>query len=96
MAKKSEKGQMDLIDYQPKNAKEIVEQARIYKKYLNQRINALEKEKGQKKLVLDMIRKSELLPQKNGIIKFQFDGFVISVTPRDELVQIKEVAGKDN
>lgn len=82
--------QMDLIDTTPENAKEIVKHARIYKAAQAKRIQALEEEKAEKQKLLELIRDAHLQRLKNGKIKFKLDGYVITVTPRDELVQIKE------
>lgn len=102
MAKKNEKTetkesseQLDLIDVQPENAKAIIAEARVYKKFQAARLNALAKETEHKAKVLNLVKEAKLQPLNGGVIKFKYDGFEISITPRDELVKVKEVAGKD-
>ena len=82
--------QLDLIDVQPENVKEILKVARSYKEYQQARLSVLKKEKDQKQKVLDLVNKAKLQPLEGGVIRFKCDGVIISVTPRDELVQVKE------
>lgn len=91
MAKKEEKGkQLDLIDVAPENAKPIIEAARKYKHFQTERLGFLKKEIEQKVLILELIHKAGLQKLKGGKIKFEYDGVILTVTPRDELVQVKE------
>ena len=82
--------QLDLIDVKPKNAKAITTAAKLYRDFMAERQGYLAKEIEQKQIVLDLIKKSDLKPLADGKIKFVCDGLVITVTPRDELVQVKE------
>ena len=86
--------QLDLIDVAPKNAKVIIGAARIYKKLADARQNALRKEVEQKAEVLRLVRAAKITPLDGGKIRFTYDGITISVTPRDELVQVKEEDGE--
>jgi hypothetical protein len=82
--------QMDLIDTAPENAQEIIKHARVYKAVQAKRIQALVEEKAEKDTLLELIRQAHLQPLEGGKIKLRLDGYLITVTPRDELVQIKE------
>ena len=90
MAKKSKKSDGFLIDVLPENIAEIVEETVEYKKLMLARKKAGEKETAQKQKVLELIKAANLKPAKGNKIKFEYENFVISVTPRDELLQIKE------
>lgn len=91
MAKKKEKGEQGkLFEIHGKKAKEIIEAAQLYKKYQDARISAGVKEAEQKKLILDLVKKSNLQVLAGGKIKCVVDGLSITITPRDELVQVKE------
>jgi hypothetical protein len=91
MEKEVEKGeQMDLIDVGPKNSKEIIKHARLYKSALAKRVDAFAEEVAQKQKLLELINAEHLQRLEDGKIKFRLDGFTITVTPRDELVKIKE------
>ena len=87
--------QMDLIDVAPKNAKPIIAAARIYKKHQAARIAALTKEKEQKQKILALVKEANLTPLEGGKIRFTYDNVTISVTPRDELVQVKDVIDEE-
>ena len=82
--------QLDLIDVAPKNAIVIIDAARIYKKLMLVRLKASKKETEQKTEVLKLVREAKLQPLEGGKIRFKYDGVTISVTPRDELVQVLE------
>lgn len=82
--------QLALIDVNPENAKVIVAAARSYKKYQIERSKALDKEVKQKQLVLSLIKEANLQTLEGGKIKFKYDDVTISVTPRDELLKVKE------
>jgi len=100
MAKKEKEEQMDLIEVGPENGEAIIAAARIYKKLQVARSLALKKEVEQKQKVLSLIKEAELKTLEGGKIRFKYDNVTVSVTPRDELVQVKdgteEPAGKEN
>lgn len=81
--------QLDLIDVQPENQKKIKTVAKRYRAAQKARISALEKEIEEKELLLGLIREANL-KMIDGKIKFSIDGMTITVTPRDELVKVKE------
>ena len=93
MAKKekAEEGeQLDLIDVAPENAKPIIAAARLYKKYQKARLASLKDEIGQKQKILSLVKEAKLTTLEGGKIRFKYDGVTISITPRDELVKVKE------
>jgi len=87
---KEEGEQLDLIDVHPENAKEILAAARLYQKHQSDRIKAGVKEAEQKQLILELVKKENLQTLVGGKVRFELDGVLISITPRDELVQITE------
>ena len=91
MAEKKEGEQLDLIDVAPENAKPIIEAARLYQKYQAERIAAGVKEKEQKELIKELVAEAHLQTLAGGVIKFEYDGLRVTITPRDELVQVAEV-----
>lgn len=94
MAKKSknkEAGeQLDLIDVAPENSKVIIAVAKRYKKAQRERIRALDEEKKQKIKLLALVGEAHLQRLEDGKIRFRCDGYLITITPRDELVQVAE------
>lgn len=82
--------QLDLIDIQPENAKAIISAARLYKEFQVARSTALAKEVEQKQEVLRLVKAAKLQPLDGGKIRFEYDNVMISVTPRDELIKVKD------
>ena len=83
--------QLKLIETLPDNIQEIVDLAEEYEDVKQGRINILEKEKELKHKLLEMIKDSGIKPLEDGVIRFKHDGFMISITPRDELIKVKEI-----
>ena len=84
--------QLDLIDVAPENAKPIIAKARIYQKAKIARINCGHKEDKLKAEFLSIIREAKIPTLEGGVIKFRCDGVLITVTPRDELITVKDEA----
>ena len=82
--------QMDLIDVTPESLKEIKPIAKRYKAAMQARVEALKEEVEAKQGILSLIKDAHLSRLQDGSIKFKCDGMVITVTPRDELVKVKE------
>ncbi len=98
MAKKQKKDageQLELIDVGPEHGKEILAAAKIYKKHQKARLAAAAKEGEQKKLILELVEKAHLQRLAGGVIKFELEGIPITITPRDELVQVGEAKDKE-
>lgn len=89
MAAKGKQG--TLLDIMPKNSKEIIVAAEEYQEWQNKRVAALAKEKEYKQEILDLVKKSGLKPLDDGTVKFELDGMKITITPRDELVQVRDI-----
>jgi hypothetical protein len=83
-------GQLDLIDVTPEHGKAILAIAKDYKKVVVARMRMGEKEVDLKGKLLELIKKENLARLENGSIRFRLDGMIITVTPRDELIKVKE------
>ena len=81
--------QMEWIDVAPESAKEIIAVARRYKAAQAERLAALEKEVSYKQKILEEIHKAKLQPLEGGVIRFRYDGIMVTVKPRDELLTVK-------
>ncbi len=87
--------QLDLIDYHPENAKEIVETARLYKKFQKQRIATGKKEVEYKDKIRGYAKEAKLQPLENGNTEFTVNGWKFVIEPRDELVRVTECEDAD-
>lgn len=95
MQKQVEKDeQMELMETGPENRQAIVDAVREYKKHQSVRLAELKKETEWKEKVKQLIKESDLKPLKDGKIKFNFGKVTVEVTPRDELITIKEKTPK--
>ena len=79
-----------LMEVGPENAPAIKKLARAHKEAQAERCSWLAEEKDRKEKLLAVVREANLTPDGDGVIKFRVDGMTISVTPRDELVRVKE------
>lgn len=82
--------QMSLIDVGPKNLKQIIGVAKKYRSAVRRRMHVAEEEQALKAQVLELVEKAKLGRDDKGRVRFQADGYVITVTPRDNLVQVRE------
>lgn len=82
--------QMDLIDVGPENLKQIKPIAKEYRAAVKARMAAGETEKDLKEQLLAMVKDANLTRLDDGTIRFKVDGMLITVTPRDELIRVKE------
>jgi hypothetical protein len=87
--------QLPLIDVTPANSKEIISVARDYKKAVSARMRCGEKEVELKKKLLGLVEEAKLERLADGVIRFKVDGMLITVTPRDELIKVKEDGDDD-
>lgn len=82
--------QIELLDVGPENLKQIKPVARRYRSAVAARIAALEEETKLKAQILSMVHDAHLSRLDDGTIRFKCDGMTITITPRDELVRVKE------
>ena len=82
--------QLDLLDVAPENAKPIIELAKEYKVALTARLAALKEEVRLKQLILELVNKAGLQRLPDGDIRFEYDGFQVTVTPCDDKIKVKE------
>jgi len=84
--------QLDLIDVGPENLKEIIPVARAYKKIISERVTLTAQEVKLKEKIKKFVHESGLKRLPDGSFKFKSDGVLITVTPQDEKVKVKEDA----
>lgn len=92
MAKKTEPEpgeQLDLIETQPENTKQIARIARQYKKAVAARQLEGKEEVKLKEKLRNAIKEAKIAPEADGSFKFTVQGIKISVEPRDELIKVK-------
>ena len=82
--------QLELIDVGPANLKAIKPIAKRYKAAMRRRQGALKEEIEAKQQILALIKEAKVSRLPDGKIKFKCDGMLITVTPRDELVKVKD------
>ena len=82
--------QLELIDVTPENMKTIAPLAKQYEKVKQARMRASKREVETKQELLEAVREANMSPLPDGSIRFRANGMTITITPRDELVQVKE------
>ncbi len=82
--------QLDLIDVSPKNAKPMIEVGRLYKKAQKARLKALAEEIRLKEKIRQLAKDAKLQRLENGVIRFEYQGVEICITPQDEKVTVKD------
>lgn len=90
--KKNDSGageQIDLIDWKPKNAKEITKAAVEYKRIVSERQALTAEEVKAKAAIIKAVKESGARPDADGVITFQLEDIKIVIKPRDELVRVK-------
>jgi hypothetical protein len=91
MAKKKAGEQLPLIDVGPKNLKQVLAAVQRYKKHQGDRLASLKAETKEKENVHALVKAAKLTPLKDGVIRFECDGNIISIEPRDEVIRIEKV-----
>jgi len=82
--------QLELIDVQPENVKAIIPVARLYKKSQAARQKHLAEETKLKQQIIELVDAANLQPLKGGVIRFEYEGVMVSVTPQERQVKVKE------
>ena len=88
--KYSKNEQMDLIDITPEQLKKIAPKIRRYKACVTERVALNAEEKKLKDLIKQFAHSSQMKRLPDGSIKFRCDDMIVSVTPQDEKVSVKE------
>lgn len=84
-----------LLDVGPENAKTIKRHARAYKRAQKARLKALAEEIKHKVKIVEAVKAANL-SMVDGAYKLRVDGMLITVTPRDESVKVKEDGGDES
>jgi len=100
MARKAKKEstsgeQLQLIDITPENLKAIKPIAQKYSAMVKRRLTVTAEETTLKAQLLELITDAHLTRLPDGTIKFKCDGMLITVKPRDELIQVREDGDSD-
>jgi hypothetical protein len=82
--------QLTLIDVTPENLKEIAPVAKRYRAAVRRRMKAGEEETALKEELLSLVKESKAVRLQDGSIRFKCEGMTITITPRDELVRVKD------
>jgi len=86
--------QLPLIDVGPENQDEILAHAKKHEEAMRQRMKWGKIECEEKQKVLELIHEANLSKLEGGKIKARCGDYIVTVTPRDELVQIEHPKGK--
>jgi len=81
--------QLPLIDVGPENQDEILDHAQKHEDAMRQRMKFGKIEVEEKQKVLELIHQANLTKLEGGKVRVTCGDFVVTVTPRDELVQIE-------
>ena len=89
---KPKKGeQLDLIDVNPENMTKIIPLARTYMGIVKKRVALTDQETNAKEALRAEVGAAKLKRLPGGSIKFRCDGLLITITPTDEKIKVKEV-----
>lgn len=84
--------QMDLMDHQPKQSKELERIGRLYDKKVKARMALQSGEGGEFELqakLLELVKAEDLQRDNNGHIKLNIHGVKLELTPTKEKVKVK-------
>lgn len=77
-------------DVLPKNIKEIIALAGVYKKSVNARMALGKKEVEQKHELIELVRAAKLKTTDKGVIMFSHEDITITLTPGKDTIKVKE------
>lgn len=98
MAKKNveaEESQLQLLDVSHPAAKKIQSLARAYKKAVKERMEIGKTEQDLKEKLRAEVKESGMKPDEDGVVTFTCGKVTITVTPRDELVRVKDADAEE-
>lgn len=88
--RKAEKGkQLALLDLTPESLAALEPVVREYQDALVNRLAWLKDEVNHKQKILGLVKDACLRPNADGVIKFELDGNIVTITPRDELISVR-------
>lgn len=87
--------QLQLLEVSHPQAKPIMASARRYKKLVRERTEALKEEIKEKEKLRALVKEANLKADEDGVVEFRCGKIVVSVTPRDELVKVKDDEASD-
>lgn len=85
--------QLQLLETAHPMAKKIIDTARKYKRLVRERSEILRDEVKEKEKMKALVRETDLKPDADGVIEFRCGKVVVTVTPRDELIRVKDDDG---
>ena len=88
MAKKEK--QLALLDVGPENLAEIIPHIKAYEEAKAERLAFLKTEVQEKKTILALVNEAGLSRLPNGDIRFTCDGSIVTISPTDDKISVKE------
>lgn len=82
--------QLQLLEVSHPSAKKITSIARAYKKIVRERVELTSEEVELKGKLRQAVRETDMKPDAEGIITFKCGKITVTVTPRDELIRVKD------
>lgn len=92
--KTAKEKQLPLIDVTPENIAVLEPVVADYEDAKVNRQAWLKDEVEHKKKVLALVKEAGLRPNAEGVIKFELNGSVVTITPRDELIRVTPPKGE--
>lgn len=77
-----------LMEIHDENAKKIIAKGKLYKKAQKERLKFGKKEAELKEELRQLIHELNYAPLEDGVIRLNFEGLIVSIEPRNELVKV--------